>query len=97
MPFPFKKKDDEIGSPEPLDMPKRKPPMFEPEAAPEAEAPGEDMAEATGISAIGERFGLAPEDAEAFAREVMQHFMGMCGEAKAEPEVNESETEDYPA
>ena len=87
MPFtPFKKRDD-IGSPEPLDMPKRKMEMPEPEEPAEA-------AEPSGIAAIGERYGLAPDDADAFARDVMQHFMGMCGEAKPEVEEESAFEED---
>ena len=98
MPFPFKKKPEDIGAPEPMEGMRKQPMMAKkPMPGMGKEMPEEEPAAPAGdIGSLGEKYGLAPEETNAFAREIMQHFMGMCGSAEA-PEVNESETEEYPA
>ncbi len=90
MPFPFKKKSDDIPAPEPMEAPMRKQSIM---AKPKSEPELEEATPAGDIGSLGEKYGLPPNETKALAKEIMQHFMGMCGgEEKSEYEgENEAE------
>jgi len=103
MPFPFKKKSDEIPAPEPIERPMRKRPMMpmamgaKPKMVAEKPEVEEEAAPAGDIGSLGEKYGLSPDETKALVKEAMQHFMGMCGGEEEVPEGTEGETEEIPA
>jgi hypothetical protein len=92
MPFPFKKKSDDIPAPEPMEGMRKQSAMSKmsgmggksmigKEPMPEM---GEEHAESGDLGALGEKYGLSPDETKALAKEIMGHFMGMCGRGPSE-------------
>jgi hypothetical protein len=86
MPFPPKQ------TPPPLKTPGEKYEIEEPET-PEIESAEVETPAPSGIDAIGEEFGLDPASTRQFVKRFMRHLMTQFGG----DDVNESETEEYPA
>jgi hypothetical protein len=100
MPFPPKKKPamSDLAAPEPMEAKKKAPVSAQPDVE-EIHEQGESNMD---FAAIGEKFGLSEDESKAFAYDVLEACMKATGGAKHEedePEldVNESETENYPA